>query len=181
MLRRASASLYGHCRIRPEVLFDAFRYLIEDGGGYALDINYGEDVEDEQEMNYHLWVTIWGYECLIFNPVNVKALNAYLGHLLLPLDSKGKKAYNVTGDPFSILPAEVLLDIASHIDDVAELAKLRVASPGARTPCKSCCSRKSSFEKDMSWLWEVADLMSSKEGAAFVDWGAVYRRIWRGT
>ncbi|CAG9950035.1 unnamed protein product [Clonostachys rosea f. rosea IK726] len=117
----------GVSELNKEVFLESLKSLAEEGdGGRALDIEYG-DIREHMEQ---YWWPQPGTEHFVCDPVEVKGLAEFYNQLPTrdTSDFGSPRTYNTEGDPFTRLPADVLLMLISLFPSMSDVFSLRIAS-----------------------------------------------------
>ncbi|CAG9977816.1 unnamed protein product [Clonostachys byssicola] len=160
--------------VNKEVLLESLKSLAEDGdGGRALDIEYG-DIREHMEQ---YWWPQPGTEHFVCDPVVVKGLVEFYNQLPTQDtgDSESPRTYNTEGDPFSQLPADVLLVLISLFPSMSDVSCLRIASPVVANLHLGNGFWRRQLKIRMPWLWDVPEPTDSQ--ITDVDWKKVYHRL----
>ncbi|CAG9946713.1 unnamed protein product [Clonostachys rosea f. rosea IK726] len=164
----------GVSELNKEVFLESLKSLAEEGdGGRALDIEYG-DIREHMEQ---YWWPQPGTEHFVCDPVEVKGLAEFYNQLPTrdTSDFGSPRTYNTEGDPFTRLPADVLLMLISLFPSMSDVFSLRIASPVVANLHLGNGFWRRQLKTRMPWLWDLPEPTDSQ--VTDVDWRNVYHKL----
>lgn len=167
--------MVGTDELDKEVFYDTLKSLcFEHSYARNLDIDYGPVADFLDQY----WITQRGAEYVVFSPLSIPELNAYLD--ALPVVNKEAEATREArqpnpSDPFYRLSPESRLQILSHID-MPSVCRLQVASRAIYDLELRSSFWRSQLLRDMPWLFDLSQISRGDQKHS-VDWARVYKDL----